>query len=468
VRTPVRLAVLGLGLVSLAGYALDLRAIVDLEVNGMTWFVILFSLQFALYLAASWLVLTRAGPDRVVLALVLGIGLLFRLAVVPSPVWLSSDPYRYLWDGRVQLAGVNPYRYAPAASELAHLRDQSIHANINRPTKRTVYPPGAEMLFALVAAVAPSSLVGWRLFLLGCEIATCGLLLRLLDRMGRPPTGVILYAWAPLAVWEGVQAAHVEVAFLPALLLALLCRQEGRMTASGLALGSAMLIKLYPAVLCLAWWRRGDWRFPVACLATVAAGYVPYALPVGLGVLGFLPEYFSSGEDFNIGLRTLPTYALGLAGGDVAREVVRGIVMLLLFGLLTFVLMRIRRALREGPDGVFAATLAAVGAYLLLVPTAVHAWYVLWIVPLLAVRPMLGWLWFSGAIALSYLDYAWRPAPFPAWAWALEFLPLWGLLAWEWQPAVGMALTAPTLPSAVAQPARAAVPPAEASGSRCS
>ena len=427
-RAITRLAVLALGLLSLGGYGLDLRAAVGVDVHGMTWYVLLFAAEFALYLVALWLALTRGRDDRVVLGLVLGFGLVFRLAVVPTPVRLSSDPYRYLWDGRVQQAGVNPYRYAPAAPELAHLRDDAIHPNINRPTKRTVYPPGAEMLFALVAAVAPGSLVGWRLFLLGSEILTGGLLLRLLLRMGRPPTAVIVYAWAPLVVWEGAQAAHVDVALLPALLLALLWRQEGRMALAGVALGAAVLIKLYPAVLLIAWWRRGERRFPAACLGTVAAGYVPYALPVGIGVLGFLPEYFSRGEDFNIGLRWFLTEPIGLGG---AGEPARAVVMLLLGAVLVAVLARIRGALGENPDGVFAAGFAAVGAYLLLVPSALHAWYVVWVIPFLAVRLALPWLWFSGAVTLSYLAYASMPAPFPLWARALEFLPLYALLVWE-------------------------------------
>ena len=460
------LILVALGLLSMAGYAIDLRATVGSDMQGMTWYVVLFAGQFALYLAASWLVLTRAARDRVALALVLAFGLLFRLAVVPTPIHLSSDPHRYLWDGRVQLAGVNPYRYAPAAPELSHLRDETIHPNINRPTKRTVYPPGAEMLFALVAAVAPGSLIGWRLFLLGCEIATGGLLLRLLRRMNRPPTAVILYAWAPLVIHEGVQAAHVDVALLPPLLLALLWRQEGRMTAAGLALGAAILIKLYPAVLLVAWWRRGDWRLPVACLAALTAGYVPYAWPVGLDVLGFLPEYFSRGEDFNVGLRALLTEPIPTGGDRTLGEVVRGLTMLVLFGLLAGALIVIRRRLREGTDGVFAAGFAAVAAYLVLVPTALHAWYVVWIVPFLAVRPAAGWLWFSGAVALSYLDYAWKPAPFPAWAWALQFLPLWALLVWEHRRRIRRFRGTPA-PARSAQTPVAA-PSMKASGPSCS
>ncbi len=429
-RAGVRCGIIALGLTSVAGYAVDLRPAVGLDVHGMTWYVLLFTGQFALYLAASWLVLGRAAGDRVVLVLVLAFGLVFRLSVVPTPVRLSSDPYRYLWDGRVQHAGVNPYRYAPAAPELAQLRDEAVHPHINRPTKRTVYPPGAQMLFALVTAVTPDSLVGWRLFLLGCEIVTGGLLLRLLRRMNRPPAAVVLYAWAPLVIYEGVQAAHVDLAFLPPLLLALLWRQEGRMAAAGLALGAAVSIKLYPAVLLVAWWRRGEWRLPAACLVAVGAGYLLYAWPVGLGVLGFLPEYFSSGEDFNTGLRWFLTAALAVGGSALIDEVARGIAMLGLAGLLVGVLVAIRRGLRESAEGVFAAGFAAVAAYLALVPSALHAWYVVWIVPFLTVRPAPAWLWFSGAVALSYLDYAWKPAPFPVWARALEFLPLWALLVW--------------------------------------
>ena len=36
---------------------------------------------------------------------------------------LSTDIWRYLWDGRVANAGINPYRYPPNAPELRRLRD---------------------------------------------------------------------------------------------------------------------------------------------------------------------------------------------------------------------------------------------------------------------------------------------------------------------------------------------------------
>jgi hypothetical protein len=423
----VRMLVGGLGLLSLLGYALAFPWAVASAQEPLVVFVGLSLGLFLLYLLAATVVVRHPSADRVLLGLILGFGLLYRSVLLGSPVVLSSDVYRYLWDGRVQRAGINPYRHPPADEALAPLRDPAVFPHVNRPAKPTVYPPGAQILFAAVAAVAPDSLLAWRLFLLGCEVATALLLLGLLARLGLPPSGILLYAWAPLAVFEGVQAGHVDVAFLPALLLALRWRQEGRAGPAGAALGVAVLVKLYPAVLLAAWWRRGEWRFPAACAGVVAAGYLPYLLGAGSGVTGFLPEYFGSGEDFNVGLRFFLTEGAGLAG-----EVPRGVAMVLLFGLLGVALVAIARRRTEDPVGIFRAGMAAVAAYLFLVPTAMHPWYVLWVLPFTAVQPSAAWLYFSGAVSLSYLKYAWEPAGLPPWVLAVEYFPLYGLLAWEW------------------------------------
>jgi hypothetical protein len=423
----VRMLVGALGALSLLGYALGFPWVPGAGPEPLVAFVALSLGLFLLYLLAAWVVVRRRSADRVLLGLILGFGFLFRLVLLPSPVVLSSDLYRYLWDGRVQRAGINPYQYPPAAEALAPLRDPAVFPHINRPDKPTIYPPGAQVLFAALTAIASDSILGWRLFLLGCEVVTAVLLLGLLRRMGVPPSGVLLYAWAPLAVFEGVQAGHVDAALLPALLLALRWRQEGRGVPAGAALGLAVLLKLYPAVLLLAWWRRGEWRFPAACAGVVAAGYLPYLAGAGSGVTGFLPEYFGSAEDFNVGLRFFLSQGIGLGG-----EVARGVVMLLLFGLLAVVLLLIARRRTEDFAGIFGAAMGAAAAYLLLVPTAMHPWYVLWILPFVAVQPSAAWLYFSGAVVLSYLKYAWEPAGLPLWVRAVEFLPLYGLLAWEW------------------------------------
>lgn len=486
----LRALVAGLGTASLAVYLAGLPRVTGRGPETHVAYVAFHVVLVLLYLAALAVLLRRPTADRQVVGLVLAFGLLFRLAVLPSPVFLSSDVYRYLWDGRVQRAGVNPYRYPPAADELAFLRDGVIHAGINRPSEPTVYPPLAQLLFRLSATVAPDSLRGWRLLVLGGEAATVALLLRLLNRMGRSPSAVVVYAWAPLAVMESAQGGHVDFLMLPLLLLALLWRQRGPTFRAGVALGAAVLVKLYPAVLAVVWARGGGPAFPLGVLAALGLGYAVYAGGVGPGVLGFLPRYFGTAEDFNIGLRRFVTDALaaalgrgGLAAlGDTAlrvlmalgglepgwrveallgpeqaaalrahlglpeadartllrvqagQEALRAVVMLGLFGTLLGVLRRLGRWPEERPEGVFRAGMAAVAAYLLLVPTAMHAWYAAWILPFLTVAPSPAWLWFTGTVSLSYLKYAWPPAPdLPLWVRAVEYGPLCLLLAWEWR-----------------------------------
>ncbi len=416
-------ALTALGALSAAIYAGALPAAAWLRVELLAAHPVVVAVLFGLYLAAAWLVSVRILPTKKALVVVLGFGLLFRTLMLPTPVCLSSDLYRYLWDGRVQLAGVNPYRYAPAASELTHLRDGEIHSRINRPGARTIYPPAAQWLFALAAALAPGSIVGWRLLLLLFEVATVAMLLVLLRRLGAPPTAVIMYAWSPLVVFEGVQAGHVEAAMISVVLLALLVRQTGSSVLAGAALGVAVLMKLYPAVLLPAWWRRDDWRFPAATAATVGLGYLPYVAVLGAGAFGFLPEYLASPEDHNIGLRALLTHPFGFTG-----EVARSVAMAFLFVAMAAALVVIGRRARQDPPGLWQASTLAVAAYLLLVPTAMHPWYVVWVVPFLCVRPSPAWLWFSGAVTLSYVAYVVAPAPLPWWAWLVEYGPLYVLL----------------------------------------
>jgi alpha-1,6-mannosyltransferase len=416
-------ALVALGALSAATYAGALPAAAWLRVEPLAVHPVVVAVLFVLYLSAAWLGAVGVRPTRSALAVVLGFGLLFRVLMLPTPVYLSSDLYRYLWDGRVQLAGVNPYRYAPEAPELVPLRERAIHPRINRPSARTIYPPAAQWLFALAAALAPGSIGGWRVLLLLFEVATVAMLLVLLRRLGAAPTVVILYAWSPLVVFEGVQAGHVEAVMIALVLLALLLRQTGSSVLAGAALGVAILMKLYPAVLLLAWWRRDDWRLPAVTAATVGLGYLPYVAALGSGALGFLPEYLASPEDHNIGLRALVTHPFGFTG-----EVARSVAMALLFTTLAAVLVVIARWTDQDSRGLWRASALAVGAYLLLVPTAMHPWYVMWMVPFLCVRPSPAWLWFSGAVTLSYVAYAVAPAPLPWWAWLLQYGPLYALL----------------------------------------
>ena len=107
--------------------------------------------------------------------------------------------------------------------------------------------------------------------------------------------------------------------------------------------------------------------------------------------------------------------------------------MMLLFAVLAAVLVWIARTSRHDAAGLWRATALAVGAYVLLVPTAMHPWYVLWVVPFLCFSPSPALLFFSAAVALSYTQYLVEPETLPWWAWLAEYGPLYALLVWEWR-----------------------------------
>ncbi len=92
------------------------------------------------YLVAVWVVLNRP-VNRWTLAIIVVCAVGCRLVCLFSPPFLSSDIFRYVWDGQVQAAGINPFRYIPADAHLAFLRDRiSTPTSIAEPTPTPFIP----------------------------------------------------------------------------------------------------------------------------------------------------------------------------------------------------------------------------------------------------------------------------------------------------------------------------------------
>jgi hypothetical protein len=184
----------------------------------------------------------------------------------------------------------------PEAPALEALRDEAVFPHINRRDYAvTIYPPAAQMLFALLNRVS-DSVLAIRLALVACEAATVAVLVDLLRRLRIPATRVVAYAWHPLAVWEIAGSGHIDAAMVAATMLGLwFALVPGRRLLAASVLAVAALLKPFAALALSAAWQprrhRGDWQAPAVALATAALLYLPY-LSVGAGVLGFLPTYF--------------------------------------------------------------------------------------------------------------------------------------------------------------------------------
>lgn len=397
-------------------------------------FEIVYFVAFALYAGATLLALRVEDFSGRELAAGFALALVMQGFLLFTPPTLSDDMYRYVWDGRVQAHGISPYRYPPNAPELATLRDKVVWNSINRKGAVTVYPPAAEMAYAALWRIWPDSVRWFQVVAAVGGLLAGGLLIGLLRALGRSPARVLIYLWAPLLAFETAHSAHVDALVLPLLVGAWWARVRERDDLVGVLLGLGTAMKLYPALLLPALWRprhqQGRWRLPLTFLVTMAACYGPYLAASGTQVLGFLPKYFR--EHFNVGLVRFLIPLITRLGVDSKQAAV--LLMLGALGVTGLVIV-----LRPPADGETAVRRCVwmIGVFTL-VTQNLFAWYMLWLLPLLAlfVQPgrllglradaWTGWWLFCGVIALSYTFFIrWKPIPAAIWS---QFLPLYGFL----------------------------------------
>jgi len=353
-----------------------------------------------LFVLALLVVLTQP-VNRATVWIVLGFAVAMRMMTLFAEPFLSSDIYRYVWDGIVQHAHVNPYRYVPGAAALSFLQvpHQEIFDNINRRDyARTIYPPVAQMIYWAVTLVSPT-VQAMKLAMFGFECATVGALVAMLKQMGRSSAEVLLYAWCPLLVWEVAGSGHVDAVVLCFVTLALLARWREQPVLTGLLLGCAVMTKFYPLVLLPALWRRGDWKMPATVAAVCVVGYAMYS-SAGMLVLGFLGGY-SQEEGINSGSRffllELAQRVRGLEHLPVAAYLifcfaVMGAIFWWCWKFATVESIvphpsAIKLRMSGPPEFVKGAMMLAIAMMLLFSPH--YPWYILWLIPFFALAPNL-------------------------------------------------------------------------------
>lgn len=332
--------------------------------------------------AVAWLFARHA---RVRFEYVVAIAIVLRaMMLIPQP-FLSGDVYRYLFDGRTLAAGQNPYAAFPD------------DPRVNHPEIRTIYPPHAEILFAIF-----HRLTLWRLALIVAELATLCLLR---DR------GALAYAIFPPLIFEGVWSAHVEI--VAALLLAIAYFRQSAVAAACSVGTKVIPIAAVPSLLLRAP-RRVRWALVFALVLVapaipfIAAGHFmegmrdyatrwifnspAYSLTFsaidGLHVAEHLKNFWTSIKD--------PLHLEPVAP-FVYRHLYADFVTRCILGAIAIIgIAKVRT-----PH-------AAVGILLLCSP-AIHPWYWLILVPL-AIACDSRWIYVALCAPFSYLLYDGAPA----------------------------------------------------------
>jgi hypothetical protein len=334
-------------------------------------------------------------PTTRALWLILGVAIGLRAYVLLFDPLLSSDIYRYVWDGKVQATGINPYRYVPADPALASLRDGTIFPHINRATTAvTIYPPVAQFFFLIVTRIGENVTV-MRLALVGCEAVTVAIIALFLRRMNRPVTRVVAYLWHPLPLWEIASSGHVDALMLALMLLGLWIALSGHALCGAALIAFSVLVKPYVVTVLARIWRPWDLKMPLVVIAIITLCYLPY-LSVGWGVLGFLTQGYLREEGISAGNDLWPLalwrLVFGEHHGDVVFYVAMAALVLLFAGL----------AVARRGDRPIASRLADINRLLLLTLLLLspnYPWYFLAVTPFVALCGSLP-NWFVSIAAL--------------------------------------------------------------------
>jgi hypothetical protein len=315
-----------------------------------------------------------AEPRRM-LFIALLLAVLFRIPPAVAPVGPDSDMVRYLWDGRVQQLGYNPYRVTPADPALASTHTPETAAMPSR-RHRTPYPPAAQLFFRLVVAIGNSTLA-MKLALVACDLLTIGVLWRWLGASGRSEWLTLAYAWNPLAVLEIAHSGHIDALGALWITAAAYWLTRRRTALACVAFVLAVATKLLPIVLAPLLLGRVRPRDLVLGVALAALLYLPFTFGTELP-LGAIPNVVA-----NIRFNGPVFRAVAwVASPQVAAAVA------LLAGLSAAVWARVRLSATEPAAWAWPMAIA------LLCAPVIYPWYLLCLTPFLFTRatiPLVVW-----------------------------------------------------------------------------
>jgi alpha-1,6-mannosyltransferase len=358
------------------------------------------------YLLAIRELFADSGLPRHVVVIGLVLAAAWHIEFLRLPPGPDDDIHRYVWDGRLQRLGYNPYLVVPSNPTVEGLHTAETR-NLNNPDLPSPYPPAAQLFFRAVTRIQESTFA-LKVAFVGCDLAIVLLLLDILRSTRKEAHLVLAYAWNPLLAIEVAGSGHVDI--LGALFLVVSAAaivRRWRATAA-VALGLAVAVKFLPIVLLPLYWKRVRVRDALLAAIVVALLYIPF-FDHGHISTGSLGAYVHSFWFNDPVFATLKHVA--------APELIVGLAVLA--GFLTAAWFR-RKSDVWSPDA-FAWPMAAS----LLIAPVVYPWYLLWMLPFLRSASTLPIVVWTVSILPTY--YVWhlralgQPFIVPGWIMLLEY-----------------------------------------------
>lgn len=349
---------------------------------GLTFIVA--SLVYLLFL----FFLKKVSISRMELMLI--IVLLFAVKIsflFTTPVG-SDDYYRYLWDGKVQANGINPYSFAPQDSVLKTLHSELLPAQVSYPKIKTIYFPLCQWLFAVSYLISGENAIVFKLIYLIADLAILFFLYSLLKYFSISEKYLLVYATLPVVVFQFYIDAHIDIVGAALLIGSLRFYLFNKKSLSYLLLGLSLSIKPTGILLIPFYFQNED---------EITAKLKSILIPPMTFVITFLPYVFSATP-----LETLINYSTnwtfnGMIYNALKLIIADNLIIRICCGLIfTITLFILYNSKIELINKIFISIFL-----LILFSPVAHPWYLIWFAVLLPLVRSWSGIYFVSAISLT-------------------------------------------------------------------
>ncbi|MBL4643800.1 MAG: mannosyltransferase [Flavobacteriaceae bacterium] len=380
----------------------------------------------------------------------LGISILFRLVFLFSIPNLSQDFYRFIWDGRMLLEGLNPYLSLPETFINQHsfpvnqaLDLYSGMGELNG-SHYTNYPPINQLCFLIAAFFANKSIIGsvvvMRLLIIFADVGILYFGKKILAHLKIPVHTIFWYILNPFIIIEMTGNLHFEPVMLFFLVWAIHLLFKNKWVWAAVLIACSITVKLIPFLflpLFFQWFVKRDVSFKKGFLQLI--GF--YALVIGTTIVLFLPFYsnelignysnsvglwfrnFEFNASFYYIFREIGHLFRGYNEIEIIGKIIP-ILTVLFVGFITF----FRK--NTTPKQLITALLFGLSFYYF-TTTTMHPWYLATLILLSVFTKYRFPIIWSLVIILSYSAYSNEIYKENLLLISIEYIVVYGFLIWE-------------------------------------